>query len=385
MNERTAMDEARADLRSWLFNLALPFWSTRGIDRVKGGFIERFTPQGEPLDMPRRARVVGRQIFSFAVAERLGWEGPARAVLRHGLETLFDQHLKAEGVLIATVAAGGAPLGPPFDLYDQAFVLFGLAAAHRQGEQRNALETQAGALLSRMDRWRHPLGGFEEALPRTLPLKANPHMHLFEAGLAWHENTADARWEGLADEMAELCLAHFRDRTSGAVMEVFDGDWRPLALAAGGAVEPGHQFEWGWLLIRWGMLRNRPEAIAIARHLVELAETHGVDRTLDLAINELNPDLTVRDPRARLWPQTERIKAHLALAAIARCEEEAALALDRAARAVRGLMTFFDHPVPGAWWEHRDHEGCPIVEPSRASSLYHIMCAMEVMTQAADR
>lgn len=374
-----AMAAARNDLRSFLFDTALPLWSERGVDRQAGGFVERLTPEGAPTADPRRARVVGRQIFAFATAERRGWGGPARDMVRHGLEALERQHLDGQGAIVPLVEAGGRPLSRQFDLYDHAFVLFGLAAAHGVGERPDALAAHADAILAHMQAFRHPVRGFEEAAPRTLPLKANPHMHMFEASLAWRATAGGARWDGLADEVAELCLARFLDPDTGALREFYDGDWVALTDPAGSVVEPGHQFEWAWLLARWGVMRDRPDALAAARRLVDLAETHGVDPPRDLAINELNADLTVRDDRARLWPQTERIKAHTAMAAIASTEAERSAALDRAARAMRGLMRFFAHPVPGAWWEHIDAQGQAILEPCRASSLYHIMCAFDVV------
>jgi len=45
------------------------------------------------------------------------------------------------------------------------------------------------------------------------------------------------------------------------------------------------------------------------------------------------------------------------------------------------MMRFFAHPVAGAWWEHIDRTGEPIVEPTRASSLYHIVLAIEVLRE----
>lgn len=374
---------ARAALGSFLFDTSLPFWAERGVDRETGGFVERLTPQGMPTQDPRRARVVGRQIFAFATAERLGWSGPARDILRHGLDALERQHLDGEGGIVPLVEPGGRALNRDFDLYDHAFVLFGLAAAHAVGERPQALSARAGVILARMQGFRHPVRGFEEAVPRTLPLKANPHMHMFEASLAWRSNGGGAAWDGLADELAELCLARFLDPATGALKEYYDGDWAALTDHAGSVVEPGHQFEWAWLLTRWGRLRGRPDALAAARRLVDLAETNGVDALRDLALNELNADLTVRDDRARLWPQTERIKAHVAMATLARTEAERLAALDRVARAVRGLLRFFDHPVPGAWWEHIDAQARPVIEPTRASSLYHIMCAFDVVERHA--
>lgn len=383
MTPHPAMDAARAQLRAFLFDTSLPLWAGRGVDRQAGGFVERLTPAGEPTADPRRARVVGRQVFAFATAERWGWGGPARDVVRHGVAALEGRHLDAQGAIIPLVDGGGRPLSTAFDLYDHAFVLFGLAAAHEIGERPDALSARADAILAQMQAFRHPVRGFEEAMPRTLPLKANPHMHMFEASLAWQGTAGGAQWGGLADEVAELCLSRFLSPDTGALREFYDGDWAALTDHDGSVVEPGHQFEWAWLLARWGLMRRRADAVAAARRLVDLAETHGVDPTRDLALNELNSDLTVRDDRARLWPQTERIKAHVAMAALAATEEDREAALGRAARAIRGLLRFFDHPVPGAWWEHIDVRGAPMVEPTRASSLYHIMCAFDVVERHA--
>ena len=362
-------------LETWLFDTAFPFWSTQGTDFDNGGFIERFTPAGEAIDDPRRARLVARQIYAFAAAERLGWKGPARETVRHGLDYLLGHMIKGDA--IAPLVHPGAPDAlTAFDLYDQAFVLFGLAAAAGLGEQTEDLTRIAIGIRERMILgWKHPDAGFEESTPRTLPLKANPHMHTLEASLAWAEvSDPDGRWSALADEIVELCLVRFLDPETGALREYFDGDWAFLHGEAYDVVEPGHQSEWAWLLIRWGLARGRPDAIEAARRLIRIAEDCGVSDQ-DLAVNELGPDLSVRVGRHRLWPQTERVKACVALAWLAKDKSDAETALANLERAANGLLRFLDHPVPGAWWEHLEADCTPALEPTRASSLYHITCA----------
>ncbi len=115
--------------------------------------------------------------------------------------------------------------------------------------------------------------------------------------------------------------------------------------------------------------------IAAARRLVDIGEIHGVDHGRGRAVNELDLTLNARDPRARLWPQTERIKAHLAIASL--CGRDRQVPIARAAAAATALRRYFDHPVPGAWREHLDPGSEPIIEQSRASNLYHIVCAIE--------
>ena len=374
-------------LRDWLFDSALPLWAGRGTDPATGGFYEKLTPAGEPLDEPRRARVTARQVYVFATAGQLGWSDSGR-MLDYALANLFRHHLPAEGIVVASVAADGRVLRRDFDLYDHAFVLFALAEASRARGGDAALEARARALLASMQAgWAHPEGGFEEAQPRSLPLKANPHMHLLEAFLAWEALSADPAWRAMSDMIAEMGLARFIDPATGALREYFDAAWQAMPAPPLDVVEPGHQFEWAWLLRRWGAARNRPEALAAAARLAEIGEGPGVDPAQDLAMNELNADLSVRDGLFRLWPQTERVKAHASTLTAA----PDAVAQDRAAglttRAARGLRRYFDHPVPGSWWEHLGRDGRPHdpEEPARASSLYHITCAIGELGQQLDR
>ncbi|MCF4167257.1 AGE family epimerase/isomerase [Zavarzinia compransoris] len=382
MSGRADLAAAFADIRAWLFDRALPLWSTRGTDFEHGGFIEKLAPDGAILAEPRRARVTGRQIYAFATAEKLGWPGPARAILRHGIKGL-DRFVSPAGLVIRTTDETGTVLDDGFDLYDHAFVLFGLAAAASVGEKAADLEALAEGIRGRMQAgFAHPRAGFEESRPRSLPLKANPHMHMLEASLAWAAISDDPAWMALADEIAELCLATFLDPGTGALREYFDGDWIRIDTPPDDVVEPGHQFEWAWLLLRWGRLRRRDDALSAARRLIAVGEGPGVDAVGGLAINELNRDLSIRDDRCRLWPQTERTKAHCLAMALADDDAERDAAAGRAAAALRGLMRFFEHPVAGAWYEHIGADGKPMIEPTRASSLYHITCAV---AEVADR
>jgi len=370
------------DFLTWLRQIALPLWASRGVDGAHGGFLERMMPDGSMTDDPRRARVSGRQIYVFSTAGALGFDqGDARRLVRHGLDWMLANHISDQNIIVPVVNAAGTPQHSHFDLYDQAFALFGFAAAASIGEDTQELNSKARILREHMlDGWKHPFAGFEEANPRSLPLKANPHMHMLEASLAWEAISDDSEWGNLTDELVELCLARFLLPPHGALHEFFDGDWRPMMIAPNDVVEPGHQAEWAWLLIRWGKSRNRPDAFEAARRLISIVEGPGKDVPQGLLVNELGPDLEIRDARMRLWPQTERIKALIALIGIAEDGQEIRKTELLLAEAVNGLMRFFEHPVAGSWWEHIGHDGKSINEPARASSLYHIVCAANELT-----
>jgi len=244
-----------------------------------------------------------------------------------------------------------------------------------------------GALVDRarllLRRWcedcRHPLIGFEESVPRTLPLGANPHMHLLESCLAWAESDSVGPWRAIADEIAELALTRFIDAGSGALREFFAGDWMPMPGEQGRIVEPGHQFEWGWLLMRWGRLNGSDRAVQAGLRLVEIGETHGVDRVRNVACNTLRDDFSHLDWRARLWPQTERIKAHCLAAEVTGDSAH----WDLAALAAEGLMLYLATPIDGLWFDMLSEKDGMVNEPAPASSFYHIVCAIREFRRAA--
>ena len=370
-----SLADGAAGLRTWLLDAALPLWRGRGVDAEAGVFEEALAQDGSPLDRPLRLRVQARQAFVFASAGALGWDGDWRGAVRLGLAAIQRAYRRPDGLYRFSATREGRPAQDQAALYEQAFTL--LAYAHATGSGVADRRAEALALLERVcATFRHE-GGFREEDPDQ-PFQANANMHLLEAALAWTEVDGDPRWPALADAIAEFCLARLIDPESGALLEAFDAHWRPLAGPAQ-RVEPGHQFEWAWLLERWSRRHGRPEAHAAAHAaaagLFEVGEGRGVDPARSLAVDELGADLTLRSSRARLWPQTERIKAAVLLAERADGAERAAYSAS-AADACAGLGAYLRTPVPGLFWDKCEADGAMAAEPAPATSLYHIVGAV---------
>jgi mannose-6-phosphate isomerase len=378
MTEYAALKKEHSYLKAWLFNNALPIWSDIGVDVINGGFFEKIGQDGIIIDEPRRTRLVSRQIFVFATAAELGWpeRDTADNLVNHGLDFLLNKCVSHQGTVHSVVSPYGDPLVPEFDLYDHAFALFALGSAARLGHRR-ATVVEAGRRIrnAMVAGWKHPLAGFEESMPPREPLNANQHMHLLEAFLEWEDAGEIDGWQPLADEIADLALDKFIDPVSGGIREHYDHDWNPAQGEIGRLLEPGHQFEWAWLLWRWGSARARSDVFSKVQRLAEIGETCGINDATGLAVNGIWDDLSVRDRDSRLWPQTERIKAHIAKATLVG-DDGVDLAIHLAARAASGLRRYFDTDIAGLWHETIDPEGHPVFAASRASSLYHIICAI---------
>ena len=372
-------------LRDWLLTGALPIWWALGADRTGGGFHEALDLQGRPAESFRRLRVQARMVYAYAASAALGWRGPWRQAIDHALSSLEARYRRADGLYRTMVTPDGAPLEDAALLYDQAFVLIALVAAARaMPERRRTLETQALELLDVvLAGFRHGKGGFVEREHLSSPprygldqegaFQCNAQMHLFEAALGWRQVGEDARWAIVADEIGDLCCSRFVDPESGAMTELFDADWRPATGEAGRILDPGHHFEWAWLLEQWSWVSGRAEGAQAAARLFAAGE-RGVDAARGAVMDSLSRGFVPRDTTARLWPQTERLKAAHLLARRAGPEtRETYLAAAR--QASQTLLRYLDVPLPGLWRDQLAQDGRFAEGPSPGSSLYHLVAA----------
>lgn len=363
-------------LNEWLFESALPLWWEAGADHSRGGFEELLDLDGHPPpQVPRRARVQSRQSYVYATAGTMGWSGPWREAAPHGIDYLIRHYRQSDGQFCTLVSHDGEVKDSATLLYDQAFALLAMASVIRVLPERTDLRNAAHALYERtMQFRRHPAGGFVESASQRF--HANPHMHFLEAALAWCEIEPGTFWDELADHIASLSLTKFIDQEGGFLREYFDENWNPAPGELGHVVEPGHQYEWAWLLDRWGKVRKNPNGRAAALRLYE-AGLKGVDPVRDAAVHALSDDFKVTVPTARLWAQTERVKASVTLA-----EPGDDAKIEQAVKATNTLLRYLDTPKPGLWRDRFEPGGTFAVEPAPASSFYHITCCIECLNRS---
>jgi N-acylglucosamine 2-epimerase/mannose-6-phosphate isomerase len=205
-------------------------------------------------------------------------------------------------------------------------------------------------------------------------------MHLMEAMNAWVEASGEPRFAVLADELAALLVTKFSDG-QGALGEFFNADLTPCNGPRGEIVEPGHQFEWAWIIAHHGRLTGQDQR-AIMRRLIASGFRHGFDEATGLTVDQVDRRGKIIAASHRLWPQTEALKA-----ALAAHEFLGEGHLERIGQIVEAIFTYFLRPGPvgGTWIDHFDADWRPIVEKVPASSLYHLSLAFFELLRLRDR
>jgi mannose/cellobiose epimerase-like protein (N-acyl-D-glucosamine 2-epimerase family) len=363
-------------LLHWLFDKTLPFWTRHGIDAECGGFHERLDRECRPITRDgKRSMVQARQICVSAQAALLGRLDEGVDLARTGFDFLVRHCRHPEGGWRFRVARDGAPLDDTRDLYAQAFVMFGLAWWHRLTGD-NAACSLAEETLAYLDKaMAHSAGGYRDGIdargrPLAGPRRQNPHMHLFEAMIEWRVASGDSIWLERAKSMAALMASHFC--VDGTLREYFADDLSPMPGEQGRIVEPGHHYEWAWLLHRYQALSGDGQYAGLAAGLYDFAEAHGIDPATGGVIDAVDSKGKPVQRSRRCWPQTEATKAH-----VARLEATGDPAIrSRIDRQVGALLREHIEGAPeGAWREHLGEDGRLLVAELPASSLYHMTLA----------
>jgi mannose-6-phosphate isomerase len=371
---RQALIQRAEEARAWLLDSAFPLWADKGFDSRTGLFQEKLDAAGNPVAGPRRVRVQARQVFCYALAGRMGWSGPWRERVEAGFETL-NRAARAEGGAVGHLldVRGGLP-DARRDLYDQAFAMF--ACAHAAPVAPQAAK-RANEIADFIDHnWKQASGGYSDGEVEPAGIRRqNPHMHMLEASLALCAHVGAARWRPLAQSMYALFKGHFFEPNQGVLREFFDADWKPAPGEKGAILEPGHHFEWCWLLTRYAE-EVGDDVRADADRLFDYGIKHGIGAH-GLAMDEMLETGGVKSGGARLWPQTERLKA-----ALVQVEQGGDPAF--AVTAYDELKRYLDRPGPGLWADRAREDGSFVDEPSPASSFYHIALALDELIRVAD-
>ncbi|MBJ2347902.1 MULTISPECIES: AGE family epimerase/isomerase [Pseudomonas] len=347
-------------VRQHFHDVIVPMWQGPGWNAELALPYESLDAERAPLPPQRyRAMACARQLYVFAslIGEVPRAEERASALFR-SLQRHF--HDAEHGGWFYSIDPQGAPLDTGKDLYTHAFILF--ACAHYWGKVREPLveSTLNAALEVITRRFATGDGLYEASLGRDWstcqsgPLQ-NPLMHLAEGFLAVLSVRDDAHVRQALLNLCDAMSRQFVDPGQKVMME------KPLK-AVDNWFEPGHQFEWYFLLASSPLLRGGKLHAAL-EFSFSLTEEQGVDPDCGAvcAMLGLAPQTTPRDATQRIWAQAEYLRA-LTL----RSGSDSALL-----RQLQALQQHFLHPR--GWNECLDADGNVSRRDMPSTTPYHLL------------
>jgi mannose-6-phosphate isomerase len=293
-----------AELRGHYANVLLPVWRGPGFNTELRLPYEAVAPADHaPLAPTRyRAMACARQLYVFSREGDLEHAATLFASLLHYFrDTVHDGWFYS-------VDAEGAPFERKKDLYTHAFVIFACAEYARQSGSKEALAVLDETAKLVETRFAANDGLLNSTLSEDwskvveTPIQ-NPLMHLTEAWLAAREATGDPIFDERLDVLARAVAATFVDTPSGCIAEL------PIG-ADDNRLEPGHQFEWFFLVEGSRHPAFEASGLRAALHRAfDFAERHGVDAETGGVCAAIDERGAMKDPIQRIWAQTEYLRA----------------------------------------------------------------------------
>ena len=379
LEAQNAPTALRQKFHEWLYEHTLPTWQQQGMDFEAGGFHEKLDLNCRPIISDGKRLVVqARQIFVYSYAAVNSLLDGALETAHHGFNFLIT-HYRSEQGWRHSVQRDGRALDNQCDLYDQAFVVFSMAWLFRASRDKEVLRIAEETLEILDTKFSDKVnGGYKEGLDangQTLhgPRRQNPHMHLLEALIALHEATGNIEYLDRARKL--IALTNDKFIVDGSLREYFSTDLTPLSTADGFLVEPGHHFEWVWLLYRYSELSGSVlEIEKMVEQLYRFAVEHGINAQNGGVYDQVDYRGNIVKTSRRVWPQTEAIKAHAIRTFIAG-DTQAQKWHDATLTTLLHNHLSTSGLPKGAWIEHTNLDGINIMNVLPGSTLYHLVVA----------
>ncbi len=244
----------RDEALNHLENELLPFWTSRTVDKVNGGFITHFDKNGNDSGEDEKSLIAQtRSIYTFSSAHRAGYgKGEYTSIASHGVDYLIDKMWDKEhgGFYWMTDRKGNVKIDRKI-IYGHSFAIYSLSEyTLATGDQRGIEYASKTFDLLQKYCTDTMYGGYWEMFHRDWTLcgpgsqggdrkTLDVHMHLMEAYTALYEYTGlDVHRRKLL-EVIDLLLYRIIHPVYKTGIPQFYKDW---------TIAPQIKFDiiWGW-------------------------------------------------------------------------------------------------------------------------------------------
>ena len=364
------LDSLIKDSQNYLFDNLLAQWLKHGIHPELGYSYESLNHDWS-VNPVGRIRLLSqcRQLYTFSHAfietKDEQWLKPLKPLFNFILS-----HYWVDEAWIFSLNDDLSIKDRQSDCYALAFVLLAFSYYFDATKDKRALEFIEHTHLFLKNKMACEQGGFLEEFPYSgsLVRRQNPHMHLLEGYLAAYKATSNQSYKAEIKKLLTLMSDYFFNAPSASLIEYFNHDWS-VHETLGVSIEPGHHFEWIWLLHQANKIFPDKNYLEIADSLWKKAREHCFDPKGGI-YNQIHANTgEVLDAEKRIWPITEYLKAL--------CAHQSS-DMKTQKHLVTTLTFLFEYYLikDGSWHEYLDAHNKPKTHPLPATSSYHIFLGL---------
>ena len=364
------LDSQINECREYLFNKLLKQWLEHGIHPELGYSYESLNHDWSVNPLGRiRLLTQCRQLYTFSHAfietDDKQWHRPLNKLFEFIISNYWkndawifslDDHLNVKET--------------QSDCYALAFVLLAFSYYFKASGDKRALEFIESTHLFLQNKMASVNGGFLESYPPSNEhiRRQNPHMHLLEGYLAVFSIQPTQIYKTEIKKLLDLLTSHFYDESSESLIEFFEEDWK-IHPSLGDNIEPGHHFEWVWLLHQANRIFSETRYLKIADALWESSVKHGFDPQGGIYNKVHSYNHTVIDAEKRIWPITEYLKALCAHQSTSKTFQQ------DLSNSLQFLLCHY-LKKDGSWYEYLDASNHPKQHALPGTTSYHLFLGL---------
>ncbi len=395
MNSIINKTKFRQQLEEELTGSILPFWMTRVVDKVNGGFYGALTNDLQVHnEVPRSAILCARILWTYAAADRKYRDPEYHSMAEWAYKTLQSVFWDTkDGGVFWTVDLQGRPVLDRKHHYAQAFAIYGLSEYYRVTQDPACL-ARAQELFTLLEKYAYDPQdkGYIEGSNRHWGTLAdmrlserdldcdksmNTLLHILEAYTNLLRVWDDPRLKAQHRALIQVFLDRVIDPATNHLKLFFDAQWNSLLPN----VSFGHDIEASWLLVEAAEMQADPALLARVRQLaVKIA---GAVYTDGLLANGSLPyesgPYGLVDPLISWWVQAEAMVGFYNAYQISR-QERFAQAAWHSWEFIQDKMVDREH---GDWFKQLNPDGTPDMEAYKASPwncpYHHSRACLELL------
>ena len=326
-NPEQRMKQLKSEVSANLTQNLLPYWSSKMVDNVNGGFYGRISGSDQIYPNEDKGGILNARIlWTYSAAYRVTRDTSYLGLATRAKNFIMAHFIDNEfGGAFRSVKATGEPADTRKQTYTQAFFIYGLAEYSRATGDKEALKT-AKDIFECFEKYaldKASYGYFEvfsrdwqRSRDRLIGEKdekdektMNTSLHLMEAYANLYRVWPDKRLEECLKNMVEIFLDKIVDRKTYHLICFMDRNWNPTSTVD----SYGHDIEASWLIYEAAGLLKDPVLLKKAKETcIKIADAAAEGVMADGSMIDEKNYVTgeVRTSRS-WWPQVETIVGYL--------------------------------------------------------------------------
>lgn len=326
-NNQARLNQLKAEVTENLTKNLLPYWSTKMVDNVNGGFYGRINGTDQVFPNEDKGGILNARIlWTYSAAYRVTKDTSYLRLATRAKDYILKHFIDREfGGAYRSVKATGEPSDTRKQTYTQSFFIYGLAEYSRATGDKMTLETakeiyecfekyaldkESNGYFEVFTReWQRSrdrlIGEKEDKDEKTM----NTSLHLMEAYANLYRVWPDKRLEERLKNIVEIFLDKIVDRKTFHLISFMDRNWNPTSTVD----SYGHDIEASWLIYEAAGLLNDPVLLKRAKGTcIKIADAAAEGIMADGSmIDEKNYVTDELRTNRSWWPQVETVVGYL--------------------------------------------------------------------------